>query len=93
MGGISSRTYIYYLPAKEDGSRLMRVAVSIYSRLQPFLVELTTVNEHVIQARMKHTLPFIYLASVYATAEVCQAAKKDGLYETLLTEWMSPLGT
>ncbi|MEL6802745.1 MAG: reverse transcriptase domain-containing protein, partial [Bacteroidota bacterium] len=82
-GEISSGGYSYYWSGMEDGSRLRGVAVGISSRLQPFVVEVTPVDERMMRVRMKHTLGFISLIAVYAPTEVCKAEEKEMFYAKL----------
>lgn len=68
----------------EDSSTHLRgVAVGIFSRLQPFLVEVTTVDERIMQVRMQHTLGFTPHVAVSVPTDVCEATEKDALYNKL----------
>ena len=56
-----------------NGACLRRVAIGISSRLQPSVVEVIPVDEHIMRLRLKHTLGFMSLFEVYAPTEVCGA--------------------
>lgn len=64
----------------------MGVAIGISSRLPPFMVVVTMSDEHNIRVEMKNTL-VISPVAVHAP-EMCEAANKDGFYNTKLN---SPL--
>lgn len=83
-GEISVGSNTYYLSGFGDGSRLSGVAVGISSKPQPFVVEVTSVDECTMRVRMKHTLEFIFVVAGYTPSNMCEAAKKDEVYGKLV---------
>ena len=65
-----------------NGACLRRVAIGISSRLQPSVVEVIPVDEHIMRLRLKHTLGFMSLVAVYAPTEMSGANKKEMFYAT-----------
>lgn len=55
------------------------VAAGISGRLQPFVVEVTTVNERIMRMAMKH----ISLPTICTPIDMCEATEKDAFHGTL----------
>ncbi|MFV0264599.1 MAG: endonuclease/exonuclease/phosphatase family protein, partial [Kluyvera sp.] len=82
-GEISSMGYTYYWSGMSNGARLRGVAIGISSKLQPFVVEVTPVDERIMRVRLKHTLGFMSLIAVYAPTEVCETEVKEVFFAKL----------
>ena len=48
-GEISSRGFTYYWSGMNNGARLKEIAIGVYSRLQPSVVEIIPVDERIMQ--------------------------------------------
>ena len=70
---LSGRGFTYYWSSMSNGACLRGVALGILSRLQPFVVEVTPVNERIMRLRLKHTLGFMSLAAVYTPTKMNEA--------------------
>lgn len=55
-----------------NGFRLKGVAMGISNQLQPFVVEVTAVDEPMMRVRLKQTLGFMFLVTVNALTEMCE---------------------
>ena len=66
-----------------NGHHVKRVAIDISSRLQPSVVEVTPVDERIMQLRLKHSLGFMSVVAVYAPTEVCETEEKEMFYAKL----------
>ena len=82
-GEIRSEGYTYYWSGMANGTHLRGVAVAISDRLSAAVVGITTVDERIMCVRMKHTLGFMSLISVYAPTEVCDQEEKEVFYAKL----------
>ena len=82
-GEIRSRGFTYYWSGMNNGAHLRKVTISISSRLQLSVVEVTLVDERIMRLRLKHTLGFMSLVAVYAPTEVCGAGEKEMFYAKL----------
>ena len=60
-----------------NGHHVKGIAIGASSRLQPSVVEVTPVDEHIMQLRLKHSLGFMSVVAVYAPTEVCETKKKE----------------
>ena len=70
---ISSRGFTNNWSRKGYGTRLKGVAIGISNRLQPSVVEVIPVDEHILQFRLRHILGFISLVAAYISTEMCEA--------------------
>ena len=82
-GEISSKGYSYYWSGMSNGARLRGVAIGISSRLQPSVVEVTPVDERIMQLRLKHSMGFMSVVAVYAPTEMCETEEKEMFYAKL----------
>ena len=82
--------FTYCWSVMSNGVRLKGAAIGISSRLQPFVVEVTTVDERIMQMRLKNTLGFMLLVAVYAPTNLYEAdeemfyAKLDSVLDRCL---------
>ena len=79
-GETSSKRFTYYWSGMSSGHRVKGVAIGIYSRLQPFVVEVTRVDECIVRLRLKYSLGFMSEVAVYVPTEVCETGKKEMFY-------------
>ena len=82
-GEISCGDYTYCWSGTSNGTRVRGVAVAISSKLWPFVVEVTPVDERIMRVRLKHTLGFMSLVAVYAPTEVYKIEEKEMFYAKL----------
>ncbi|XP_069972960.1 uncharacterized protein [Penaeus vannamei] len=68
-GTISVGGYTYYWSRHSDGHHLQGVAMVISSRLQPSVVEVTPIDEHIMVMRLKQSSGFMSLITVYAPTD------------------------
>ena len=69
----SSKVLTYYWSGRSNGHHVKGVVIGISSRLQPSVVEVTPVDEHIMQLRLKHSLGFMSVIAVYyGPTEVCE---------------------
>ena len=59
-----------------NGHHVKRVAMGIYSRLRPSVVEVTLVDKRIVQLRLNHSLHFMSVVAVYNPTEVCEAEEE-----------------
>ena len=52
------------------------VAIGISSSLQPFVEEVTPVDESIMQFRLKHSLGFMSVVAVYVPTEACETEEE-----------------
>ena len=69
-GEISSRGFTYYWSSMSNGACLKGIAIVVFSRLQPSIVEVIPVDECIMRLRLKHTWGFMSLIAVYAPTGV-----------------------
>lgn len=50
--------------------------MAISSQLQSFVDEVTPIDERIMRVRLKHTLGFMSLVSVYAPTVMCKVEQK-----------------
>lgn len=62
-----------------NGARLRWVVIEISSHLQPFVVKVTPVEEHIMRAGLKHSLIFMSLLAAYTSTEMCEAEESAPL--------------
>ena len=89
---INSRGFTYYWSSISNGADLRGIAIGISIRLQPSFVEVTLVDEHIMQLRLKHILDFV---SCYSALSDCVWGLHQGdfLCQTWLhTGPVPPLG-
>lgn len=72
--------YTYYWFNMNNGFRLKGVSMGITSKLQPFVIGVTPVDERLKQVRLQHTLCSISLVAVYASTEMCETEKNEVFY-------------
>ncbi|KAG0710316.1 Craniofacial development protein 2 [Chionoecetes opilio] len=82
-GETSSGSYTYFWSGMSNGDHVQGLAIGISSKLQPTVVEVTLVDEHIMWVRMKHTLGFMSLVAVYAPTEVRKTEEKEMIYAKL----------
>ncbi|KAG0725429.1 Craniofacial development protein 2 [Chionoecetes opilio] len=82
-GETSSGGYTYYWSGMSNGHRVRGVAIGISNKLQPSVIEVTPVDEHIMRVRMKHTLGFMSLVAVYAPTEMRKTEEKEMFYAKL----------
>ncbi|XP_069977672.1 uncharacterized protein [Penaeus vannamei] len=82
-GIISVGGYTYYWSGRSDGHYLQGVAMSIFSKLQPSVVEVTPVDERIMVLILKVSFGFISLIAVYAPTNVCKLDVKEIFYAKL----------
>ena len=58
-GETSSKGFTYYWSSMSNGHCVTGVAIGVSSRLQPSVVEVTPVDERIMQLRLKHSLGFM----------------------------------
>ena len=60
-----------------NGHHVKGVAIGVSpSRLQPSVVEVTPVDERIMQLRLKYSLGFMSVVAVYAPTEVCETEEE-----------------
>ena len=64
-------TYYEYWSSMSNGHHVNGVAISIASILQPSVVEVTPVDDHIMRLSLKHSLGFMSAVAVYAPTEMC----------------------
>ena len=74
------RDFTYYWSGMSNGHHVKELAIAISSRLQPSVVEVTSVNESIMRLRLRHSLGFISVVAVYAPTEVCETEEKEISY-------------
>lgn len=62
-----------------NNSVRFKVAIDISSQVQPFVFEVTPVDEPTMRMRLKHTLGFICLVAMYAPIVMCETKEKGVL--------------
>ncbi|XP_069998879.1 uncharacterized protein [Penaeus vannamei] len=80
---INADGYTYHWLDRSDGHHLQGIAIAISSRLQPSIVEVTTVDGHIMVLRLKLSFGFMSLIAVYAPSDVCKLDEKEMLYAKL----------
>ena len=75
--------HTYYWSGHSDGYHAQGVAVIVSNKLAPMIIEITTVNEHIMRLRIHHSLGVISLVSVYAPDEVSDLTVRDAISATL----------
>ena len=88
-GETSSKGFTYYCSGTTNGHHVKGVAIGSSSRLQPFVVEVTLVDERIMQLNLKHSLGFMSVVAVYAPTEVCETEDKEMLYTKMDSVSMS----
>ena len=81
-GETSSKGFTYYWFAMSNGHHVMGVVIGI-CRLKPSVAEVTPVDERIMRLRLKHSLGFMSVVTVYASTEVCETEEKEMFYEAL----------
>ena len=61
--------YTYFWSGRSDGCHAKGVAVAVYNKLRPMIIEVTPVNECIMRQRIRHSLGVFSLVSVYAPTE------------------------
>lgn len=59
-----------------DVTSRRKVAVGTSRQLQLLVIEVTLVDERIVQERLKHTLSFTFLATEYSLTEMCKTEEK-----------------
>ena len=59
-----------------NGHHVKGVDIGVSRRLQPSVVEVTPVDERIMQLRLKHSLGVMSVVAVYASTEVCETEEK-----------------
>ena len=80
-GEIMVGGYTYYWSGRSDGYHAQGIAVAVYNKLTPMLIEVTLVN--IMRLRIHHSLHVVSLVSIYAPTEASDLTVKDALYATL----------
>ena len=66
-----------------NGHHVKGVAISVSSRQQPSVVDVTLVDERIMRLRLKHSLGSMPVVAVYAPTKVCETEEKEMLYAKL----------
>ena len=82
-GKIMAGGCTYYWSGHSDGYHAQGVAVAVFNKLTPMIIEVTPVNERIMRRRICHSLGDISLVSFYAPTEASDLTVKDALYATL----------
>ena len=82
-GEIMVGGYIYYWSGRSDGYHSQGVAVAVSNKLNPMIIEVTPVNEHIMRLRIRHSLGVISLVSGHAPTEASDLTVKDTFYAML----------
>ena len=82
-GATSSKGFTYYWSGMNDGHHVKGVAIGVSSKLQPSIVEVTPVDERIMQLSLKHSIGFLSVAAVYAPTKVCETEEKEMFYAKL----------
>ena len=83
FGEIMVGDYTYYLSGRPDGCHAQGVAVAVFNKLTPMIIEVRPVNGRIMRRRIHHSLGVISLVSVYAPTESSDLTVKDAFYATL----------
>ena len=75
-GETNSKGFTYYWSGMSNIHHVKRVAIGISSRLKTSVVEVTQVDERIMRLRLKHSLGFMSVVTVYAPTEVCETEEK-----------------
>ncbi|XP_069985543.1 craniofacial development protein 2-like [Penaeus vannamei] len=75
--------YTYFWSGRNDGHHLQVVAITISSRLQPTVVQITPVDERIMVMRLKLAFCFMSLIAVYTPTDVCKLDVKEMFYSKL----------
>ena len=73
----------YCWSGHSDGYHAQGVAVAVFNKLTPMIIEVTPANERIMRLRIHHSLGVVSLVSVYAPTEASDLTVKDALYATL----------
>jgi len=76
-GEIIAGGYTYDWSGCSDGYHAQGVSVAISNKLTPMIIEVTTVNEHIMRQGIHHSLGVVSLASVYTLTEASDLTVKD----------------
>ena len=82
-GEIMADGCTYYWSGLSDGYHAQGVAVAVFNKLTPMIIEVTPVNEHIMRLRIHQSLGVISLVSVYAPTEASDLTVKDAFYTML----------
>ena len=82
-GEIVTGGYTYYRSGRSDGYHAQGVAVAVFNKLTPMIIEVTPVNESIMRLRIHHSLGVVSLVSVYAQTEASDLTVKDAFNATL----------
>ena len=63
-----------------NGHHFKGVAIGISRRLQPSVVEVTSVYECIMRLRLKHSKGFMSVVAVHAPTEVCKTEERKMFY-------------
>ena len=66
-----------------NGHCVKGVDIGVSSRLQRSVIEVTPVDERIMQLRLKHSLGFMSVVTVYSPTEVCETEEKEMFYAKL----------
>ena len=61
--------YTSYWSGRSDGYHAQGVAVAMFIKLTPMIIEVTPVNKRIKRLRIRHSLGVVSLVTVYATTE------------------------
>ena len=82
-GEIMVGGYTYYWSGHSDGYHAEGVAVAVFNKVTPMIIEVTPVNERIVRLRIRHSLGVISLVSAYVPTEASDLTVKDAFYTTL----------
>lgn len=60
-----------------NDTHLRKVAIGIPSQMKPFVVEVTQVDVHIVQVRLRHTSGFMSFVAVHSPTEMCETKEKE----------------
>jgi len=80
---IMASGYTYDCSGHTVGYHAQGVAVVVSNNLIPMIIEVTTVNEHIMRLRIRHSLGVVSLIFVCAPTEASDITVKDAFYATL----------
>nr|XP_027212855.1 uncharacterized protein LOC113805966 [Penaeus vannamei] len=68
-----------------------RAMVTISSRRQPLVVEVSPVDKHIMALRLEHVFDFVSPLALYAPTSVCKLYEKEAFYDKHVCGRQTPL--